>query len=45
MLDEGIRAVFELAVSREIAVWKRGEAEVDVNHEALARAPPQVLLD
>jgi hypothetical protein len=45
MLDEGIRADFELTVSRQIAKWKRCEAEVDVNHEALARASPQVLLD
>jgi hypothetical protein len=26
-------------------MWKRGVAEVDVNPEAPARAPPQVLLD
>jgi hypothetical protein len=42
MLDEGIRADFELTVSREIAMWKRGEAEVDVNHEAPARAAASV---
>ena len=45
MLDEGIRADFELTVTRQIAKWKRGEAVVDVNPEALARASPQVLLD
>jgi hypothetical protein len=26
-------------------MWKRGVAEADVNREAPARAPPQVLLD
>ena len=36
---------FELTVSREVAMWKRGVAEVDVNREAPARAPPQVSLD
>ncbi|MDR7082807.1 dihydrofolate reductase [Arthrobacter ginsengisoli] len=41
----GIRAYFELTVSREVAMWKRGVAEVDVNREAPARAPPQVALD
>ena len=35
-----IGAYFELTNAREVAMWKRGVAEVDMNCEAPDRAPP-----